>query len=62
MQDCKCFSIRDHLAKQGVTCETAMRRHISFILETERVTGHRLRLDRYKVNPDCQNSSNLMMA
>lgn len=59
---CGCFSIRDHLAKQGVTCESVMRKHIAFILETERATGMRLRLDRYRVNPECQNSSNLMMA
>lgn len=50
------ISVREHLTKQGVTDEDAIRAHMGFILDMEKHTGRKLDLTRYAPNPANPNS------
>lgn len=55
-RDRKGFSIRKHLARQGVTTEEGVRFHLAFIAETMKVNPM-LDLTRYRVHPDRPNEA-----
>ena len=51
---CPCFSLRDHLVRQGVTTKEAMKEHLSFIQRTIEANPS-MNLRAYRVdqnNPD----------
>lgn len=49
-RDRRGFSIRKHLANQGVHSEADVRKHLTFIAETMKINPQ-LDLTRYKVHP-----------
>lgn len=54
-------SMREHLARQGVTEEAAMRAHMRFIYDMQRTLLSKPDLTKYRVNPDHPNSLTLYM-
>ena len=49
------FSLRESLARQGVTTEEAMRKHLAFVSSTLAVNP-RLAVNRYRADPNLPNS------
>lgn len=46
-----CFSLREHLERQGVTTKESMREHLSFIWKTLTVNPS-MDIRAYRVNPE----------